>query len=96
MKRKPRSALADYRRRMARTGKVRLEVTVHREDAPLIRDLAKALNNPAQAPATRARLRGPNKYQGMTFKEFLAAIPLDRIELEREQGFDRDVDLWDT
>jgi hypothetical protein len=94
MKRKPKSALATHRARLAKQGKVRLEVTVRREDVPLIRDVVTALNDSTRASEMRTRLRSEDTPQGMSFKEWLASGPsFEAMDLERVHFGDRDVDL---
>ena len=87
-------ALSNYRRRQRRRGVVRLEIQVHKDDAPLVRGVVKALAYPARGAETRALLRerlqaGPSR----GLKALLASAPLDGIDLERDRGTGRDVDL---
>jgi hypothetical protein len=49
--------LIAYRRRVKRRGAVRVEVHVSKNDAPLIRGVARALNDPAREATARALLR---------------------------------------
>ena len=95
MRRKRKSALESHRARLAREGKVRVEVTIRREDVPLIREVATALNDPARAAQTRVRLRDScNYHKGMTFKDLLATGPsFEGMDLERSRDSDRDIDL---
>lgn len=86
--------LTNYRRRLKRQGIVRVEVQVRKEDAPLIRDVARALSDPKRAAEARAlltaRFAAP-RAKGL--KELLAAAPLEGIELERARDTGRTVDL---
>jgi hypothetical protein len=89
-----RNAVANYRRRLARKGLTRLEVRVHKKDAPLVREVAQALCDPERERETRALLRerfAAKRPKGL--KALLAAAPLEDIDLTREQDFGRDVDL---
>ncbi len=84
--------LATYRRRLKRRGVVRVEVHVSRNDAPLIRGVARALTDPAREAAARTLLR---ERFGLAkgLKMLLAAAPLEGLDLGRERDFGRDVDL---
>jgi hypothetical protein len=78
------TAVANYRRRMRRQGLVRVEVQVRKEDASLLRTVAGALADLAQAAETRALLRErfpSHSVEGL--KALLAGAPLDGIDLER-------------
>lgn len=89
-----RKALSNHRRRLKDQGIVRLEVRVHKDDVPLIRDVVSALEDPARANEARTLLRerlGAAKPKGL--KALLAAAPLDGIDLERVRDVGRDVDL---
>jgi hypothetical protein len=94
MANRARSSGAKYRARMAREGLVRIEVTVWREDAGLVRQVAAALSNPTRRAATRALLqRQLVKSARPGLKALLAAAPLKGIVLDRRQDVGRDVDL---
>lgn len=87
-------ALARHRRRLKRQGVVRLEVRVRGDDAPLVRDVARALGDPDRAPEARALLRerfGAGRAAGL--KALLAAAPLEGIDLGRRRDRGRDVEL---
>lgn len=87
-------ALARHRRRLKRQGIVRLEVQVRRDDAPLVRDIVRALADPGREREARALLRerfGAGKATGL--KALLAAAPLEGIDLGRARDLGRDVDL---
>jgi hypothetical protein len=87
-------AVAAHRARLRRRGLVRLEVHVPRGDANLVRRLAKALGDPRQQNEARMLLRGRfGEEEALDLKAYLASAPLEGIELERDQGFDRYVDL---
>jgi hypothetical protein len=89
-----RKTLSAYRRRLKRQGVVRLEVHVRKGDAPLVRNVVKALGDPERETEARALLRerfGAGKPTGL--KALLAAAPLDDIDLARGRDFGRDIDL---
>jgi hypothetical protein len=94
MSRRAKSPLASHRARMTRRGFVRVEVSVRKDDASLVRHVAAALSDPARQAAARALLRQrfaePPK---MSLKALLASAPLDGIDLDRGRDFGRDVDL---
>jgi hypothetical protein len=86
--------LDKFRARQRRAGVVRVEVRVRKEDAALVRGIAKALADPAHEAETRALLKArfaAPRSQGL--KALLAAAPLEGIELERPRDLGRAVDL---
>ena len=86
--------LSVYRRRLKRRGVVRVEVHVRKDDAALICDVARALDDPERADQVRALLRArftPEKAHGL--KALLAAAPLEGIDLTRAHDTGRPVDL---
>jgi hypothetical protein len=86
--------LSAYRRRQKQRGVMRLEVHVRKDDASLIRGVAKALSDPARAAEARALLRERfGAFQAKGLKELLAAAPLEGIDLTRERDLGRDVVL---
>jgi hypothetical protein len=89
------TAITEHRRRMKRRGLVRLELQVRKEDAPLVRRVAKALGDPAQADSARSLLRGRfGDPEARGLKALLAAAPLEGIDLERDRSdTGRSVDL---
>ena len=89
-----RKALSNHRQRMKSQGIVRLEVRVHKDNVPLIRDVVSVLEDPERADEARALLRdrlGAGKPKGL--KALLAAAPLEGIDLERDHDIGRNVDL---
>ena len=94
MSSRAKSPLARHRARKARQGFVRVEVSVRKEDAGLVRDVAAALADPARQAAARVLLRQrfaePPK---VSLKALLVAAPLDGIELDRDRDLGRGVDL---
>ena len=87
-------ALSAYRRRQKRRGVVRLEVHVRKDDAVLIRGVARALSDPARATEARSLLRdrfGAATAKGL--KALLAAAPLEGVDLSREHDIGRNAVL---
>jgi hypothetical protein len=79
---------------MERRGFVRVEVRVRKEDAGLVRGIARALADPERATEARALLRAhfqPPSTAGL--KALLTSAPLDGIDLDRLRDTGRDVDL---
>lgn len=90
-KQKPLSA---FRRRLKQRGVIRVEVHVRKEDAPLVRGVARALGDPQRADEARALLRarfGPGGAEGL--KALLASAPLEGIDLTRARDTGRRVDF---
>jgi hypothetical protein len=86
--------LSAYRRRQKRRGIMRLEVHVRKDDAALIRGVAKALSDPGRATEARTLLRERfSAVQAKGLKQLLAAAPLEGIDLTRERDVGRDVAL---
>jgi hypothetical protein len=86
--------LSVYRRRLKRRGIVRVEVQVRKEDAGLLRNVARALADPERALAARAWLGqrfGRPRAEGL--KALLAEAPLEGIDLERSHDPGRPVQL---
>jgi len=79
---------------MTSRGLVRVEVSVRKEDASLVRSVASALSDPARQNETRRILRqrfaAP---RSVSLKALLASAPLEGIELDRSRDTGRDVDL---
>jgi hypothetical protein len=73
---------------------VRVEISVRKEDAALVRHMAAALTDPARQADARALLRqrfsAPTK---LSLKELLATAPLEGIDLDRARDLGRDVNL---
>jgi hypothetical protein len=77
-----------------RRGLVRVEVSVRREDAALLRSVASALADPTRHKETRQILRQRfDKPAATSLKALLAAAPLEDVELDRDQDIGRDVEL---
>jgi hypothetical protein len=87
-------ALAAHRRRQKRKGFARVEIQVRKNDAPLIRGVARALTDPDREADARALLQrqfGGPAMKGL--KALLASAPLDGIDLSRDRDSARDVEL---
>jgi hypothetical protein len=89
-----RKAVAEYRRRLKRQGMIRVEVHVTKDDAALVRNVARALADPERERETRALLR--ERFAGSEtkgLKALLASAPLEGIDLTRDCSLGRDADL---
>jgi hypothetical protein len=94
MQRPKQQHLSVYRRRQKQRGEVRVEVSVRKEDAALVRDVVKALSDPQRETKARSLLRehfATAETKGL--KDWLAAAPLEGIDLSRDRHVGRDVDL---
>lgn len=88
------SSVAKHRARKARLGFVRVEVNVRKEDAPLVREVAAALSDPARQTVARTFLRQHLiEPVSVNLKALLASAPLEGIHLDRDRDLGRDVDL---
>lgn len=86
--------LARHRTRLKRQGIVRVEVQVRKEDAPLMREIAHALNTPQVADAARALLRGRfTTVSPQGLKALLASAPLEGVDMTRSSDTGRNIDL---
>jgi hypothetical protein len=90
----PQKSLSAYRRRLKRRGVIRVEVHVRKDDAALVRGVARALADPARQAETRALLRERFAASPSTgLKALLAAAPLEGIDLARARDRGRGIDL---
>jgi hypothetical protein len=88
------SNTTQWRKRQEELGFVRVEVHVRKEDASLVREIAKALGDPSRHDATCVTLRKQIMRQPCkSFKELLASAPLEGIELDRQSDFGREINL---
>ena len=88
------ASLTRHRSRMKRDGFVRVEVNVSKQDAPLMRRVAKALGDPVRGKEARAMLRqrfAPLPSEDL--KALLAVAPLEGVDLERSRDMGRKFDL---
>ena len=91
---KAKSSVAMHRARRERQGFVRVEVSVRKEDAGLVRRIASALSDPSRQAEARKLLRQRfAELPKMSLKALLASAPLDGIDLDRHRDLGRDVDL---
>lgn len=91
---KTKSSVAIHRARKERQGFVRVEVSVRKEDANLVRRVASALSDPSRQGQARKLLRqGFAEPPKVSLKALLASAPLDGIDLDRSRDPGRDVDL---
>ena len=84
------SSVTQWRKRRQRQGFVRVEVQVRKEDAALIRDVAKALIDPDRESETRDILRekiSSPSHGGL--KALLSSAPLEGVNLVRQSDFGR-------
>ncbi|MGD9615856.1 MAG: hypothetical protein AB7H90_05105 [Alphaproteobacteria bacterium] len=89
-----RKAVAEHRKRLKSRGLARIELRAPAEDAALLREVAAALADPDRAAHTRIVLRELFAvYRAKNFKEFLAAAPLEGVDLERSRDTGREVDF---
>ncbi len=74
---------------------MRLEVKTAKEDAPLLRQVAKALwSDPVHAAKLRSHLhRLVDREPQSDLKALLASAPLEGIDLSRRKDTGREVDL---
>jgi len=94
MARKSKSPVATHRARKERHGFVRVEVSVRREAATLVRRAAAALSDPSLSAEARRILRQPFKDRPRaSLKALLASAPLEGIDLDRSKDSGRDVEL---
>ncbi len=87
-------SLSAYRRRLKQRGVVRVEVHVSKNDAALVRSVARALSDPAVETETRALLL--ERFGAATAKgliELLASAPLEGLDLTRKRDAGRKVEL---
>ena len=88
------SALQQFRARLKRGGMARVEVQVRREDAVLMRHIARDLTDPDRAVATRqALLACINRNAPASLKEHLLLPAIGELDLVRSADTGRAVDL---
>jgi len=94
MSAKRKSPVAAHRARKERQGFVRVEVSVRKEDAGLVRRVASALSDPVREGEARKLLgQGFAERPKVSLKALLVSAPLDDIDLDRSRDLGRDVDL---
>ena len=88
------TSLEAFRKRQKNEGNVRVEVRVRKEDAVLLRSVARALRDPTREAETRSLLKARFVVPSpVALKALLASAPLDGIELERSSDLGRPVNL---
>lgn len=88
------SALQQFRARLKRGGMARVEVQVRREDAVLMRHIARDLTDPDRSVATRqALLACINRNAPASLKEHLLLPAIGELDLVRSADTGRAVDL---
>jgi hypothetical protein len=85
-------AVSNHRSRLRQRGLVRLEVSVRKEDVPLVRGVVAALNDPTREDGARGALRDTFG-EASGFKDFLLQVPIEGLDLERLDDDVRDIDL---
>ena len=89
------SPVTRWRKRRQRQGFVRVEVQVRKDDAALVRNVAKALVDPQRESKTRAILHekivAPHSEE---LKALLASAPLEGINLDRPRDLGRNDTPW--
>ena len=91
---KAKSSLVRHRARMERQGFVRVEVSVRKDDATLVRRVAAVLSDPSrQTEARRLLQQRFGEPPKVSLKALLASAPLEGIELDRSPAPGREVDL---
>jgi hypothetical protein len=88
------SPVDKFRRRLRQMGMVRVEVHVQKDDAELVKSVAKALGDPQMAAEARSILRARfAKPAHIGLKALLASAPLEGVHLERPRDMGRKVEL---
>ena len=83
-----------FRRRLRQKGMVRVEVHVQKDDAVLVKSVARALSNPKMAAEARTILKARFTRPAQDgLKALLASAPLEGIDLERPRYMGRKIDL---
>lgn len=83
-----------FRKRLRQKGMVRVEVHVLKDDAVLVKSVARALGNPKMAAEARAILKARfTKPAQAGLKALLASAPLAGVDLERPRDMGREIDL---
>jgi len=86
--------LDTFRSRQKRHGIVRVEVQVRKEDAALVRSIARALGDPEREAEARSLLKARFAVPRATgLKALLASAPLEGIDLDRPRDLGRAIDL---
>ena len=87
-------ALISHRNKIKRSGQRRVELRAKANDVALLRSVAEALMDPVREAEARALLRRHfARLSSAEIKAYLAAAPLEGIDLTRQRDLPRDVDL---
>ena len=88
------SALQQFRARQKREGMARVELQVRREDAVLMRHIARDMTDPDRAAATRQALQACiNRNAPASLKDHLLLPAIGELDLVRSADTGRAVDL---
>lgn len=83
-----------FRKRLRQKGMVRVEIHVQKDDAVLVRNIARALSDPQMAPEARSILKARfAKPAQAGLKSLLASAPVEGVDLERARDMGREIDL---
>ena len=83
-----------FRKRLRQKGMVRVEIHVQKDDAVLVKSVARALGNPKMAAEARTILKARfTKPAQAGLKALLASAPLEGVDLERPRDMGREIDL---
>ena len=83
-----------FRMRLHQRGMVRVEIHVPKDDAILVRSVARALSDPHVAAEARSILRARFARPAPAgLKALLASAPLEGVDLERPHDMGREIDL---
>ena len=88
------TSLPAFRKRLRQRGMVRVEIHVPKDDAVLVRSVARALRDPKLAAEARSILKARfAKPTHAGLKALLASAPLEGVDLERPRDMGREIDL---
>ena len=83
-----------FRKRLRQKGMVRVEIHVQKDDAVLVKSVARALGDPRTAAQVRTILKARfTKPAQAGLKALLASAPLEGVDLERPRDMGREIDL---
>lgn len=83
-----------FRKRLRQKGMVRVEIHVQKDDAALVRSVARALGDPQMAAEARTILKARFTRPAQAgLKELLASAPLEGVDLDRPRDMGREIDL---
>jgi hypothetical protein len=83
-----------FRKRLRQKGMVRVEIHVQKDDAVLVKSVARALGDPRMAAEARTILKARfTKPAQAGLKALLASAPLEGVDLERPRDMGREIEL---